>query len=50
MEKKCRKPRPFFNDIFGEHWTTSLMVRQPHLLNVNHCTLSYLTKMSVGVW
>ena len=38
MEKRCRKPRPFCNHLFGQHWATSLMGRQPHLLIVNHCT------------
>ena len=35
--------RPFVNHLFDQHWATSLIGRQPHLFNVNHCTLSCLT-------
>ena len=48
MEIICRKLRPFFNLIFGQHWATSLMGQQLYLLNANHCTLSYLTRRSMG--
>lgn len=47
-EKTCRKLRPFFNLTFGQHSAISLMGWQLHLLNANHCTLSYLTRRPIG--
>ena len=43
-EKICRNSRPLFN-ISIHLSVTTLTWRHPYLLGVNHCALSYLTKI-----